>query len=81
MVYYKAFLLFFLDIIIDVCCEGIFLKVMLRKHLVKLASLVQEVILRLINSALPSSSNGHPRVTAQEMNAGLPAWCVYGGMF
>lgn len=26
MVYYKAFLLFFLDIIIDVCCEGIFEK-------------------------------------------------------
>lgn len=47
---------------------------MLRKHLVKFASLVQEVILRLINSALSSSNNGHPRVTAQEMNTVLPAF-------
>lgn len=46
---------------------------MLRKHLVKLASLVQEVILRLINSALPSSNNGYPRVTAQEMSTKFPA--------
>lgn len=48
-----------LDIVIDVSCEGV-LEVMLRKHLVKLASLVPEMILRLIHSVLALSSNGHP---------------------
>lgn len=56
------------------------MEVMLRKHLVKLASLVQEVILRLINSALPSSSNGHRR-DAQEMSTVLPAYCLYEELF
>lgn len=50
-----------------------FADVMLRRHLLRLASLVQEVILRLINSALPSSSNGHPGVAAPEVNTALPA--------
>lgn len=56
------------------------MEVMLRKHLVQLASVVQEVILRLINSALPSSSNGHRR-DAQETTTMLPAYCLYGEMF
>jgi hypothetical protein len=54
---------------------------MLRKHLVKLASLAQEVIPRLINSAFPSSNNGHPRVTAQGTNTVLTAYCLYVEIF
>lgn len=72
---------FFLDVIIDICRGGSFLEVMLRQHLVKLARLVQEVILRLINSALPRSIDGHPRVTAPETNTGLPAYRLGGEMF
>ena len=79
-IYCEARLLFFLDTM----KEGFAVKVLFAsvqmKHVVQSASLVQEVILRFISSAPPSSSNGHPRVAARERNAVLPAYCFYGEM-
>ena len=69
----RHFHFFFLTWLLMLGVKAFFAEVMLRKHLVGLARLVQEVILRLINSALPSSSNGHPGVAAPEGNTVLPA--------
>jgi hypothetical protein len=46
---------------------------MLRKHLAKLSTLFQGLILRLINSAFPSANNEHPSATAQGVNMILPS--------